>query len=85
MTTMKHKGVRPTYELSELKRVGVNVIYQEVFPDGSVKWWNERQLQSGCGRELTEYKEVDKLAYCPWCKEWFHRSQYVHSVLQQNV
>ena len=73
--SLKHKGVRPTYhvELMDYKKQ----LYIEICPDGRRPVWNNRMLTSGCGGLITKVVEWNGLVYCPWCKEYFSRNQWV--------
>jgi hypothetical protein len=73
---MRHKGVRPTYELQVLdfKRK----IYIEYLPDDEYRVWNRRQLKSGCGKRtnVDNYEVIGKCYYCKHCDEWFNKEQW---------
>ena len=76
---MRHVGARPARlplvvdERCKRKRK----TYFEVLDDGSYRLWNNRLLNSGCGRVVTEIVEDGNLIYCPTCRAWFNNEQFV--------
>jgi len=82
---VKHIGIRPTYDLatswmshqdSEDEDVKFyKKRYFEKYPDGGGRYWNERTLTSGCGKEVCGVKE-NGLIYCEFCDEWFNSEQF---------
>ena len=73
---MRHKGIRPTYELQVLDNK--RKLYLEEFPNGGYRVWNKRMLKSGCGKrtDISEYEVIGECYYCKHCDEWFHKDQW---------
>lgn len=71
---LRHKGIRPKYEVQVLdfKRK----LYIEELPDGSYKVWTKKQLNSGCDYIAKYANELMGCQYCPWCNEWFSMDQW---------
>lgn len=75
MSILKHKGMRPTYELSPVKG-SKYTLFWESFPEGGGRLWHDRMLKSGCGNILSDEKRMDDLIYCKHCDEWFISKQF---------
>lgn len=74
---MKHKGIRPIYLPLEKDDDGrKRTTYYEYLPDGGYKIWNNKLLNSGCGKEITVITKCDELVWCPFCNEWASESQF---------
>jgi hypothetical protein len=69
-----HKGVRPVYDiyLVDFKKK----IYYEEYPNGTIKLWNLRTLNSGCGNVISAPRELMDCYYCPKCDEYFSKNQW---------
>lgn len=72
---LRHVGIRPLYSLTliDFKKK----IWEEEYPDGKIKSWNLRQLNSGCGKAFEGYTlEIYDCIYCPYCDEYFSKEQW---------
>ena len=75
---MRHKGIRPQYpiELDTSRGKRKRKTYYEDLPDGSHRIWNDRLLQSGCGKTIIYVHMEGDLIYCPYCNEWANINQF---------
>jgi len=77
LVTYKHTGERPTYKIADFFKTEFGqIIHIEEFPDGSKRWWTNKQLKSGCNTVLKNPKRQDDLIYCKKCDEWFNKKQF---------
>lgn len=76
---LRHVGIRPLHPLTliDFKKK----IWEEKYPDGSIRHWNLRQLNSGCGKSFSGYQlEIYDCIYCPYCDEYFSKEQWIEDV-----
>jgi hypothetical protein len=65
-----HKGVRPKGEIRALDFE--NLLFED--SDGGI--WNQKMLNSGCGKKSKIFKELYGCYYCIHCDEYFSKDQW---------
>lgn len=76
MMALRHVGIRPKHSLTliDFKKK----IWEEEYPDGKIKVWNLRTLNSGCDKSFEGYQlEIYDCIYCPYCDEYFSKDQWI--------
>lgn len=74
---LRHKGIRPKYELQFDKGYKDNWHhFFEPHPNGGGKYWSKRELISGCNKKLVDPPRKENLTYCKYCDEWFDNKQF---------
>lgn len=73
---MIHCGVRPKSVIIKQEDGRLRKTYHELLNGGGYKIWNEKLLNSGCGKEIDDVERDGELIYCPWCDEWFNKNQW---------
>lgn len=71
---VKHIGKRNTYPIFPTETDGV---YHELLPDGSIKVWNAKTLNTGCDTEIDTVLVDEGLIYCPFCDEMCNQDQFL--------
>lgn len=71
---MIHVGVRPVGETTIME--GKRWELSEKLPLGNVRYWDKRQLNSGCGNNVEGETNNRGLIYCPHCEEWFNKREF---------
>lgn len=90
---MRHVGVRPLGKLVREDDAKRRQTYYETLDDGGYRIWNDKLLNSGCGKSVDipeQYREATEgmlevsdnlsLLWCPHCREWAHSNQFIEVV-----
>jgi len=62
-----HTGARPEGVTREYEGRRWELV--EELPLGGIRYWDKRQLKSGCGKKVID--KGGELVYCPHCDGWF--------------
>ena len=81
MSKLIHAGVRPLGKIEREDGGKKRNTYYEDLEDGGYRIWNDKLLNSGCGRtvdgEGSEVSEDISLLWCPHCREWANKNQFI--------